>query len=303
MMRSAFWLIVTVLIAAPLDAQSETVLRGYFEGKTVVTKMDLPATSEGVDVYPEAATPVDFSRYANRLKEAGTAVKMGESIIVTKVRVRDSHIEFQLGGGGFGTFGDLTSSPHTNIPNASKTNREKNLERDLKNETDPAKRRKIREELDDLRKERERENARNAAARASAEEARRANARQQALSSGSRFNIRYRSTLVASQLTPESVMQALGKYLDFSPQQFTQTAAGVVSGSAYRPASAPTGLGALRKGALRSEVEAALGQPLSSSERSEGTLKVMTLTFRSDAGLVEAQFVEDVLIRYIVRSS
>ena len=301
MSRLLCTLLLALALTHPLAAQSEAVLRQYFEGKSVVTKIDLPATSEGVDIYPDAPTPLDFSRYASRLKEAGTAVNTGESIMVTKVRVKDSHIEFQLAGGGYGTFGDMSSS-YVDVPSASKTTREKNLERDLKTEKDPEKRRRMREELDDLRKERQREDARNRAASASAEEARKANIRQQALASGSRFNIRYRATLVASQLTPESVMQALGKYVEFAPEQLAQSSAGAVAAASYRPPNGATGLGALRKGASRAEVESALGKPISATERAEGTLRVVTLLFRGELGLIEAEFVEDVLIRYTVRS-
>jgi hypothetical protein len=301
MIRSLCFPLLTLVVAGPLGAQSEAALRQAFEGKAVVTKIDLPATSEGVDIYPDAPAPLDFSRYASRLKQAGTAVKTGESIMVTKVRVRDSHIEFQLGGGGYGTFGDMSSS-YVDVPSASKTTREKNLERDLKTEKDPEKRRRMREELDDLRKERQREDARNRAASASAEEARKANIREQALASGSRFNIRYRATLVAGQLTPESVIQALGKYVEFTPEQLAQSSTGAVNATSYRPSLGATGLAALRKGASRAELESALGKPISSSERAEGTLKVVTLVFRGELGVIEAELVEDVLIRYTVRS-
>jgi len=49
---------------------------------------------------------------------------------VTKVKVKDNLIEFQLGGGGYGTFGDDASS-HVSVPVAGKSVREKNLERDI----------------------------------------------------------------------------------------------------------------------------------------------------------------------------
>jgi hypothetical protein len=44
-------------------------------------------------------------------------------VLVTKVKVKDDLIEFQLGGGGYGTFRDDASS-NVFVPSASKTERE-----------------------------------------------------------------------------------------------------------------------------------------------------------------------------------
>src|SRR5919204_6103504 len=88
-MRTYLYALPALIIAAPLAAQSEGELRSYFEGKTVVVKLDLPATDDGVDVYPTRAQPVDFSKYAKRIKKHGTAVKSGESIVVTKVKGKE----------------------------------------------------------------------------------------------------------------------------------------------------------------------------------------------------------------------
>ncbi len=79
-------------------------------------------------------------------------------MLVTKVRVKKDLIEFQLGGGGYGTFGDDTGSD-VHVASAPKTQREKNLEQDLKRTSDPAKRRAISEELDALKRERQREDS------------------------------------------------------------------------------------------------------------------------------------------------
>ena len=60
--------------------------------------------------------------------------------MITKIRVKSKHIEFQLDGGGYGTMGDETS---TSVPLGStpKSKREKNLEAELKREKDPVKQR------------------------------------------------------------------------------------------------------------------------------------------------------------------
>jgi len=56
------------------------------------------------------------------------------------------------------------------VPSAPKTEREKNLEKDLEKATDPTQRRKMSEELDALRRDRQRENARNQAEAAQAQQ-------------------------------------------------------------------------------------------------------------------------------------
>ena len=76
-----------ILTAATAHAQSEAALKAFFEGRSVVVKLDMPATSAGVDVYPEDERPIDYGKYADRLK-AGVALKPGESIMVTRIRMR-----------------------------------------------------------------------------------------------------------------------------------------------------------------------------------------------------------------------
>ena len=97
--------------------------------------------------------------------------------------------------------GDETST-NINTEATPKTTREKNLEAEVKRETDPVKKRAMREELDDLKREREREDARNRSAVAEAEEHRKQNVRQRRLEGGSRFNIRYQDQVPSSALTP-----------------------------------------------------------------------------------------------------
>lgn len=285
---------VSLLLATtPLSAQTETALKEYFEGRMVSPKLAMPGTEDGVDVYPGSPRPLDYSRYANRLKEYGTAIRAGEPVTVTKIRLKAKHIEFQLGGGGYGTFGDETSST-VSVPPAPVTKREKNLEAELKRETDPARKRLLKEELDDLKTAREREDARNRSALAEAQEHRKQNIRQRRLEGGSRFNLRYADRVPREALTPEAVIAALRQYVDFGELR----AAGPQASAATttRPA------GGLRKGMLLQEVEAVLGSPLSNTERKEGRLTVNQRTYSSPLGRVSAEFVEGVLIRYTVTS-
>jgi hypothetical protein len=122
-------LLALALIAGPLAAQDEASLKADFEGRVVAVRMDMPATDDGVDVYPAETPPVDFPRYQARVKKYGIAIRQGETAMVTKVKVKGKLIEFQLGGGGYGTAGDQTDASVGFAP-APKTEREKTLERD-----------------------------------------------------------------------------------------------------------------------------------------------------------------------------
>ena len=289
-------LFLIALSARSAAAQSESSLRHFFEGKSVTINVEMPGSEDGVDVYPGRSQPVDYRKHAARLKQFGTAIKKGDQVTITKVKLKDDLIEFQLGGGGYGTFGDDTYSS-VSVPSAPKTQREKNLEKDLEKTTDAAQRRKIKEELDDLRKDREREDARNRAQVADAEQLKQANIRQKRLEAGSRFNIRYPKPMPDEALTPDGVMRALAEYVDFSPIKGQN-----VKASGTTAPSAPARLDDLRKGLTAEDVDALLGRPASISERREGTLTVQTSVYRRDNRTVTAEFVEGVLIRFTIAS-
>ncbi|MEO7985481.1 MAG: hypothetical protein ABI766_03030 [Gemmatimonadales bacterium] len=291
-------LLALSLPAAPLPAQSEASLKQYFEGRTVTVRIAMPGTEDGIDLYPDESPSLDYPRYADRLKDNGTAIRSGETVMITKIKVKSKLIEFQLGGGGYGTMGDETSSG-VSVSSAPKTRREKNLEGELKRETDPVKRRAMNEELDDLRKDREREDARNHAAVADAEETRKQTIRQRRLEGGSRFNLRYRSNIPLPALTPDAVKQALAAYISFEPESTTPSP---LQPAGVTPPSAPTAPGLPRKGMLLAEVEGLLGTPQKATERMEGRLKVLTRTYSVQAGEISAEFVEGVLIRYTASS-
>lgn len=202
-----------VLAAGTATAQTETDLRDFFEGRKVEVLIDMPASRGGVNVYPERRQPLDLGHYRDLLRKYGAGVTEGERIMVTKIRVKKKHIEFQLGGGGYGGWSDETS-PDVYVPAAAKTEREKNLERDLKKETDERRRREIREELGRLRQRREREDARNRAQAAAAEELARQRIRDQRRQAGSRFNIRFERQVEDRDLTPARVLAALAAYIE-----------------------------------------------------------------------------------------
>jgi hypothetical protein len=289
---------------APAFAQAagEEVLRDRFEGTYVRVKLDLPAHQRGVDVYPQERPSVDYSELGKRIKRYGIGVHRGEEIQVTKVKVKKDLIEFQLGGGGYGTFGDDTGD--VSVPSAAKTRREKNLEEDLKRTTDPARRRQIQEEIDDLRRDREREDAHNQAIAAEASEFKKEAIRAHAAESGSRFNVRFRGPVPASALAIDGLMDALEEFVvfDVGDHDPDHDADGGVVMQAPDEPPPPTGVAALRKGMTRAEAEAVLGAPTRVTPGKEGTLKVERLVFTTEGERVEALVVEGVLVRYAVTS-
>jgi len=278
--------------AASAAAQTEATLRSFFEGKFVMLRIDMPATSDGVDIrVVDSAGAMDSKSYADRVRRYGTSIRTGESVKVTQIRLKDDLIEFQIGGGGYGTFGDETGTS-VDMPDIEKSNREKDLEAQVKKETDAAKKRALQRELDDLRRDRENANRRIAVARADAEARKRERIAAARLTKGSRFNLRYTRN-VPEGTGPNEVMNALVEYVDFAP---------LVTGIVPPP---PAGSGTTvlpRKGMLRADAERQFGRPIQTSERAEGSLRVTTLTFVRGEQRITAEFVEDVLIRYTISS-
>jgi hypothetical protein len=290
------------VFCAPAFAQSEPELKDFFEGKTVIVKLDMPATQEGIDVFPDARRAIDFAQYSARLKTTGIAIRNGESVLITKVRVKDKLIEFQLGGGGYGTFGDDTGS--VSVATTPKSRRERDLEKLVKEETDRDRQRRLQRELDDLRNERERDDVRNKATAASAEEAKKARIATTRLHSGSRFNIRYNEGIPRG-LGADGIMRALAEYVEFpfaADRRPPAPAPGSrVTAQPMLPEPGATG-GAIRKGMTPAEVEDSLGKPDKTSNRMEGTLRVVTSTYSRGDQVVTAEFVEGVLIKYSIAS-
>jgi hypothetical protein len=282
--------VLLMALAAPAAAQSEADLKSYFEGRRVTLRMDLPGDSDGVDVHADAKRAIDFGKYRDALKQHGTAIHVGETAIVTLVKVKKDLIEFQLGGGGFGTFGDDTSTS-ANLPLREKTSRERELEKRIKDEDDRDRRRRLERELDDLRDRRERENRRIIAERERIEEQKRERIAERRLQGGSRFNVRYEDRVPAG-MRPEDLMAALAEYVDFGGRPPSRDALPATTGD----------ISMVRKGLSRAEAERLFGAPASASQRREGGLSVTTLVFDVADQRVTADFVDDVLIRYTIMS-
>ena len=284
-------LAATLLAVAPsAHAQNEGALRSAFEGRRVTVRLDMPGSADGVDVRVGAAQAIDFRKYGSDLKKYGIALAAGDSTTITMLRVKKDLIEFQLGGGGFGTFGDDTSTS-TYLPRVDKSSRERELERRVKEETDRERKRQLERDLDAERNRRERENRRIAAEEDRIEADKRERVAEQRLRGGSRFNIRYVDR-VPSNIAPEDVVAALREYVDFRPEDTGRAAPSQAGGDTSR----------LRKGMLRADVERLLGRPAQTTEKRTADFTTVTLSFDAGDQRVTADFVDDVLVRYTIAS-
>jgi hypothetical protein len=293
--------VMLVAPAAPAAAQNEDALRSFFEGKHVTVKIDMPGTSDGIDVRLDATRSIDYKRYGERLKDYGTAIRAGDSAIVTLVKVKSDLIEFQLSGGGFGTFGDDTSTS-VNIKAIEKSSREKELEKQVKAETDSHRRRELQDELDEQRDRRERENRRIDDERVRAEERKKERIVAERLHGGSRFNLRFQDS-VPNRIRPEDVMAALAEYVDFLPASPGEGVSPDARPAADVPPARPVAdTTQPRKGMMRAEAERTFGKPIDSSDRREGGIVITTLVFVSGGQRIAADFLEDVLVRYTITS-
>ena len=282
---------VVVALAAPAAAQDEAALKSYFEGRRVTLRIDMPGSSDGIDVRADARAALDFQRYGDDLRRYGTSIRFGDSVVVTLVKVKKDLIEFQLGGGGFGTFGDDTSTS-VSIPLVDKSNREKELEQRVRDEDDRGRKRRLQRDLDDVREERERENRRIMIERERAEAHKREEVAERRMRGGSRFNLRYQGSVPAG-IRPEDMMAALAEFVDFR-------------GDAAPPLPPPWDrsgdISLLRKGMLREEAEREFGRAVGSSERRDGGIVIRTFVFDVGEQRVTADFIEDVLVRYTISS-
>jgi hypothetical protein len=264
------------------------------EGTTVSVRIDMPASSDGVEIRNGQA---DFRKISDRIRQYGVGVHSGQSIAITKIIVKSKNIEVHLGGGGFGTFSDRLAVAAASNPASyeGKTRREKDLEDELKYTNDYWTRVRIRRELDDLQRDRERNNATTAAINAQTRQLVEANVMQKRAEAGSRFNIRYDNGVPPDGATPAAIMASLSKYVDFGggggsapPIHFENSAPGVPDGPAP----------ALRKGLTVVQTEQILGPASKVSQKNEGSLEISVREYMSSGQHVTTQFVGGVLVDY-----
>ena len=291
-------LVAVLLVASPLGADddpAEATLRHFFEGQRVVVLLEMPATSDGLDVYPEREYPLDQGKMSDRTRKAGVSLREGEHVGVTKVKLKDDLIELQLGGGGFNSFkdGSGTVSPHT----TPKSSAERSLEREVRDETDSRRKRELQRELDSLRREREYRDRESHERAEEINEQRRRRDRERALDMGSRFNIRFEKKDVPPAFkTPEGVMRALEKFVDFQalgPRRPNRPEDLRSEPNEPNAQGAPS----VKKGMTRAEVEATFGRPLREDKSREGTLDVRVASYERGGERFEVTYVDDVVVK------
>ena len=214
-MKKTAVLISFLLAAVSLWAQDAQSLSQFFEGKQVVVKIDMPGSQQGIDIFPQKNNMLDAKAYGKRMKSFPIALHNGDAVMITTVKVKDKLIEFQLGGGGFGTFGDDTDTSVKFTP-APKSDREKDLENQLANTDDPDQKASIQRQLDYLRRQRERDDQRNKAIAEQAAQVKTMQVNDDRMKGGSRFNLKYDGK-VPPNITPQDVMAALSQYVSFPP--------------------------------------------------------------------------------------
>ena len=293
-------LTLLLFLSVTASAQNEAALQQALEGKTVIVKIDLPGTHQGVDFYANRDKLMDFDGYSRRIKQFGAALRNGDSVLITKVRLKDKNIEFQLGGGGYGTAGDDTDTS-VKFTSAPKSRREKELEEDLKNTTDSQERKAIQNDLNYERRQREREDSRHRAQAEEAAEAKKERVARRRLEGGSRFNIWYEPRVPASGVTPNQLIELLAEYLDFGTRRESPLPRPVVS-SQPSPAINDEAMLRLRKGMTRTDVLALFGAPLKTSEKGSSEAKILVLLYQVGERDIQIELMSDVLIRYVISS-
>jgi hypothetical protein len=274
-------LILAALLLVPgVSARNDATWEGTLEGRRVTVLLDLPGDSSGADVYVGRRSPLDFTQSGGRNRRYGVALRRGDEATITKIKVKDSLVEVHLDGGGFGFMDSLDGAgPDTSV---ERTKREKRLQEAVKREADPVKKRRMEEELGDLKHDRRREQARLEAEAAQVRAAMRALEMERRLRSGSRINLRFDGGVTRADLTPEAIVAALDGYLSFE-------------------GPGPAG-GELQKGMSRDGVAAIHGQPSRCEWANTDGIAVETCTHENARGVLEARYVDGVLVRYRLES-
>jgi len=300
-------LAMMVSASSPGAENGPSTLASFFTGKEVVAKIDMPGSQKGVDLRFNKPTPMDWKEYSSRVKQFGPAIRKGDTTRITSIVVKKDMIEFQLDGGGFGTFGDDSSTTVT-AKTVDKSDYEKQLEKEIANTDDPDKKRQLQRDLDRERSRRERENAANQRAAQVASQMKSQEVADKRMHGGSRFNLRWSGSIPADQLTPPAVMKLLADYVDFSRLQAGRTVSAEPSSpepAASAPAAEPGGspTGQLKRGMKMDEVADLLGQgrQISESVSTDG-LKTQVLEYQSGDRQVDVTYVEGLVVRFSITS-
>jgi len=299
--------ILSLVVTAFVHAQDGSDIVGYFSGKEVLVKIDMPGTQKGIDLRFNKPDPMNWKDYSSRIKQCGTAIHKGQTARVTSIVVKKDMIEFQLDGGGFGTFGDDTNTSVTAKP-VDKSSYEKSLEQQIANTDDPDKKAQLQRDLDREQAKRQREDAANQRAAQVASQIKAAQVMDKRLQGGSRFNLRWQGSIPPDQLTPDAIMARLSQYVDFGPMQAAGTSASAPSqGAAMQPVvnqpQAAPPAAQIQRGMSLNDVAAVLGQgKLISESTGDNGLKTQVYEYHSGDRKTEVTFVEGTVVKFAITS-
>lgn len=282
------------LVAGLALQANEAELRRAFMGKQLILRIDMPGTHNGVDLHLDRDDPMDWKQYSQRIKNFGISIPKGRAAMVTSLVVKKDLIEIQLDGGGFGTFGDDASTTvSTYVP---KSGYENDLERDIKRETDSARRRRLEADLSRERSRRYAEERRERAAAETASAIKRQEVMEKRMRGGSRFNLR--RVVGTMEVMPGQMMDWLREYVDFSGE-----AGGRPSLESPRPPVSRNDGPLLRRGMAMDEVQQKLGRGKLLSE-SVGADNILTQQweFVTADQVVNVTAVEGLVIKYTMAS-
>jgi hypothetical protein len=291
----------------PSNAQSgASTIEAYFTGKEVVLRIDMPGTQKGVDLRFNKATPMDWKEYSSRIKQAGTAIRKGDTARVTAIVVKKDMVEFQLDGGGFGTFGDDTTTK-VEAKATDKSDYEKDLEKQISETTDEDRKIQLQRDLDRERARRQKQEAANLRAAQVASQMKAQQVADKRAQGGSRFNLRWSGSIPADQLTPAAVMKLLADYVEFSGATAPPSASQGQSNAAPAATSngAPVGspTAQLKRGMKMEEVATLLGPGKQLSESvGNGGLKTQVFEYLTDDRRAEVTYVEGLVVRFSISS-
>jgi hypothetical protein len=264
----------------------------------------MPGTEKGIDLSFNKPTPMDWNEYSTRLTTFGVAIHKGEVVRITKFNVKKDMIEFQLNGGGYGTFGQDTNTAVTVTP-VPKSQHEKDLEKALAATTDPDRRREIQHDLDAERARRQAQDAANQNNAQLAGQLKTQQIAQKRLAGGSRINLRWQGSIPADSHSPDSVVKLLADYIDFDPAAVIAPPPPPRADYVPAPAPPPTApdLTRLQRGMKLADVATLLGQGrvVSNSVSSDG-LNTQVLEYATSDSLVDVTFVEGIVVRYSINS-
>lgn len=289
MLRHIYILLFT-LTYLQVSTQSESLLKQQLEGQRVEVLIEMPATKEGIDVHVNEPIPIDFKVYTSRLKEHGVALYPGDVVLITTIKKKREHIEFQLAGGGYGTFGDEDSPVKygSRIPPSA---REDAIEKILKDKSDEANRKNLEKEIQRLRTNRKIDQERldreaELAAASKMEEFQRLR-----LQAGSRFNIRLDRNVESKDLTLKKIKEYLREYVSFTP-----------GSSINETEVADAHTLSMAKGITWTQLSSLLGAPKTMARSNACGLDIMECTFEKDGMVYQVTLVEEVVVKYSIHS-